>query len=170
MPGEGSKGYHLEQVLYKLLDFQSGQETESADTMLMLSLLNLLGIVSLMNKQLNAVAVPQLGANNPLMGMLANMLAGQQQQPGERGAENASGGPPFNPAMLMNLLNPQEGRMPDSPMLLKMLGSMMSGSFRPPASSGVQEQQATGENTAPGRAKEVRKTNVPAWDSRLGAG
>ena len=51
MPGEGSKGYHLEQVLYKLLDFQSGQETESADTMLMLSLLNLLGIVSLMNKQ-----------------------------------------------------------------------------------------------------------------------
>lgn len=160
MPGEGLKGYHLEQVLYKLLDFQSEQETESADTMLMLSLLNLLGIVSLMNKQLNTVVFSQPGANNPVMEMLANMLAGQQQ-PGERDAENAPGGMPFNPAMLMNLLNPQEGKMPDHSMLLKMLGSMMSGPLRPPAA---------GESTVPGRAKEMRKTNVPAWDSRLGTG
>ncbi|HHW43817.1 MAG TPA: hypothetical protein GXX25_08420, partial [Desulfotomaculum sp.] len=51
MAGDEIKGHHLEQVLFSLLDYQSRQGADNSDTMLMLGLLNLLGIVSLMNKQ-----------------------------------------------------------------------------------------------------------------------
>lgn len=110
MPDNDQKGHQLEQVLYKLLDYQSGQGADQKDTMLMLSLLNLYGIVSVMNKHYTK-GVEQQGAMDSMLGMLQSMMSGQNGP--DAGGKQAGG--------------KQEGSDP----LLGMLQSMMSGQNAP---------------------------------------
>lgn len=176
------KDFHLENVLDKLLEFQAAKGADCLDSMLMLSLVNLLGIVSLLNKQSGgAAAVQAPGVMNPLLGTLLNMLSGGG--PEARGPESGTGPGALMPAALMSMLNPQPGKTPDPAALLKLmsgLGSLM-GSFgkpQPPVPSGAPEEpeqpdQNSGPAGAvggsPGRVKEIKKTEGPLkWDARLG--
>ncbi len=171
---EAARGFYLEEVLDKLLDFQARQGAESIDSMLMLSLVNLLGIVSLLNKQSGTAAAQAPGGMNHLVGTLLNMLSGQPQQQA-RGAESGPAPGVLNPAALMNLLSPQPGKAPDPAALFKMLSSLMGALHaKPPEPAGAQEQQeqkdkVRAEGFGPEKVKEIKKTPGPLkWDARLG--
>lgn len=170
MEGELQKGFHLEDVLDKLLDFQAAKGADCVDSMLMLSLVNLLGIISLLNKQSGvAVSAQAPGAMNPLLGMLLNMLSGQQEI---RAAESGPGPGALTPAALMSLLGSPPGKTPDPSGLFKMLGSLLGGPGRPPAPAEVSEQPEQKlkiEGVPPGKVKEMKKAEGPIkWDPRLG--
>lgn len=128
MPEDIQKNFQLENILFQLLDYQSRKGTDNEDTMLMLGLVNLFGIVSVMNKQAAAVpaAVPQGrgGGMDPLMVSLLSALGGQGAREGPR-AGTAPGGPGINPAMLMSLLGNQV-QSPEQAMLLSLLTGMMN--------------------------------------------
>jgi len=171
---EKPQGQTLEQVLYKLLDSQSGQKNANVDTMLMLSLVNLLGIVSLLNKKPAAAGAQESGALGPLLGMLLNMLSGQQQENRESGTGQEKSG--FNPAALLNLLNtfsqPSGGKTPDLSMLMNLLGSFLGSAGRPSTKAEAPER-AEPKGGIPAsvsnKIREVRKPGGPAkWDPRLG--
>lgn len=175
---ESSRGFFLENVLDKLLDLQAAEGADCLDGMLLLSLVNLLGIVSLLNKQSGVTAAAQApGAMNPLLGMLLNMLSGGG--PEARGSEPGSSPDAFVPATLMNMFN--AGKAPDPAALMKLmsnLGSLMGSFGKPPVSASVPEQSVQPEQNpgaigsgggAPGRVKEIKKPEGPLkWDSRLG--
>ncbi|WP_027717157.1 hypothetical protein [Desulfovirgula thermocuniculi] len=123
---ERFKGGQLEKLLFSLLDYQSQNGVDQLDTMLMLGLLNLLGIVSLMNRQAGGTAaLPQgAAAAHPMMHALMQVL----------------GGPP--PAA--------QGEKPPSPdpgLLLNMLGNLVAqGPRRQPAPPGAGEKRAAAGN------------------------
>jgi len=170
---EGSINSHnLEHVLYKILDLQSKPETSNpSDTMLMLSLLNLLGIVSLLNKQSSPAASTQAAGINPLANMLGSMLGGRQQKAGEENTGSAQGGLPFNPAALLSMISPQAGNQVDPAMLLKLLGGLLKSAPQPDEKPRPAEPKAVVESPQAGKAAEVKRRNsIPSWDSRLGTG
>ncbi|RKO67923.1 hypothetical protein [Desulfofundulus salinus] len=172
MAEEKAKGHHLEQVLFSLLDYQSKQGASHDDTMLMLGLLNLLGIVSLMNKQMGGVASQAVMAGpNPMLNTLLQMMGGMPggPPPGQPPPPEQNAPPlPLNPALLMALMNQQPGQGPDPAMLLSLLGSMMGGQGAPrrpppavPASMGERKTVST-----PAGGSEV-KGQVMKWGSQL---
>ncbi|MBE3588256.1 MAG: hypothetical protein IMW93_06840 [Thermoanaerobacteraceae bacterium] len=180
MAGEEIKGHHLEQVLFSLLDYQSSQDADNSDTMLMLGLLNLLGIVSLMNKQAGTGGVSQAGAGgmNPMLQtLLQMMMSGGGQPPAGQGApgEGTGSGFPMNPALLLSLMNQKPGQGPDPALLLTLLGSMMgprpSGPPpRPPAPPpGKQEVPVVPVPMRPGGEQKQAPIPRPAtkWGARL---
>ncbi|MGB9846325.1 MAG: hypothetical protein ACPLRH_02355, partial [Desulfotomaculales bacterium] len=67
--------FSLETVLAKILDFNAGRGGDSVDSLLLLSLLNLLGIVSLLNKQAASSGAQEPAALGPLAGMLLNLFS-----------------------------------------------------------------------------------------------
>ncbi|OAT82950.1 hypothetical protein [Desulfotomaculum copahuensis] len=179
MADAADAGGHLEQVLFQLLDYQSKQGADQVDTMLMLGLLNLLGMVSVMNKQTPAPPAAQAGSGvpgpalNPMMSSLLNMLA-----KGAPGGGAGSGTPPFNPAMLMNLMSMMSGmgqgsgqgsgQGPDMAGMMNLLSSMMNsqGQSRrsPPADGGLREPAPAVRRTQPepsGRVREIKTAAVP---------
>lgn len=182
---ESGKDFHLENVLEKVLDFQSAKGADPLDSMLMLSLVNLLGIVSLLNKQSGNVGAQAPGMPNPLLGMLLNMLSGGG--PGASGPASGTGPGALTPAALMNMFNPQAGKTPDPAALMKLMSafSNLMGGFgkpqpeapaeasektAPPGQGGAGTTGAAGAaGEAPGRVKEIKKTEGPLkWDTRLG--
>lgn len=168
MSGAEAGDAHLEKVMYRLMDYLSGEKADQYDTMVMISLVNLLGIVSVMNKHWAAgAAAPRAMGENPLMGVLLKMLEGQQ------GREEARGGPPgLDPALLLSLLGPQ-ARSPESALLLALLNRIMQ-----PRPQGPPYPERAGE--APGSApggdrpagnglRDPRKGGGTLnWDRRLG--
>lgn len=185
MAEEGAKGHHLEQVLFSLLDFQSRQGADQSDTMLMLGLLNLLGIVSLMNKQAGRGVSGQVvtGSMHPMLNTLLQMMGGPSQPPAGQGVPGERGNPglPLNPALLMGLLNQKPGQGLDPALLLSLLGSMMGGQGTPGRPSRpaqevfvspvpVRETKTVSAPTAGG--EENRRQNngprqVAKWGARL---
>jgi hypothetical protein len=172
MSEENTNSHNLEHVLYKILDLQSKPDSGSpSDTMLMLSLLNLLGIVSLLNKQSVPAASTQSAGINPLVGMLSGMLGGQQQKTGEENTGSGQGGLPFNPAAILNMISPQAGNQVDPALLLKLLSGLLKSGPKPDEKSKPGESKADAESPQEGKAAEVKRRNsIPSWDSRLGAG
>jgi hypothetical protein len=172
---ENPKGRTLEQILYKLLDYQSDQKNDNIDTMLILSLVNLLGIVSFINKKPVAAGVQGSGSLGPLMGMLLNMLSGQQLENKEGGTGQDKSG--FNPAALLSLLNmftqSSGGKTPDLSALMNLLGSFLGSAGKSPAKPEAQER-AESKGGIPAsvysnKIREVKKAGGAArWDSRLG--
>ncbi len=179
---ESGKDFYLESILEKLLDFQSAKGADCLDSMLMLSLVNLLGIVSLLNKQFGSAGVQPPGAVYPMLGTLFNLLSGGTPQV----REPASGAGPgaLTPAALMSMLNPQPGKTPDPATLMKLISAFSSlmGNFgkpQPGAPAGTPEKpEQPGQNRvqtadttggSPGKIKEIKKTEAPLkWDARLG--
>ncbi|MDQ0285280.1 hypothetical protein J2Z49_000373 [Desulfofundulus luciae] len=139
MAEEKAMGHNLEHILFSLLDYQSKQGATHDDTILMLGLLNLLGIVSLMNKQMGGVVSrAAMAGPNPMLNTLLQMMGGMPggPPPGQPPPPEQNAPPlPLNPALLMALMNQQPGQGPDPAMLLSLLGSMMSGQGAPPRRS-----------------------------------
>ncbi len=159
-------GAHLENVMYRLVDYLSGEKADHHDTMLMISLVNLLGIISVMNKQwAPGLATPRPAGEDPLIAALLKMLEGQH---GERG-----GPPALDPALLFGLLGPQ-AQKPENALLLALLNKMMQPRPQNPPFA-ERKRQDTGEGTggpdnpsAGGRADQGRTGSVLNWGRRLG--
>lgn len=128
MSGESQKGY-LENILDKILDYHSRQAGEPHDAMLLLGLVDLFGIVSVMNKQAEyspgAAPMARQGGMDPMLSsLLATLLAQRMQGAPENDPGNPAGGG-INPALLMSLMGNQVQR-PEQAMLLNLLMGMMN--------------------------------------------
>ncbi|MCL6478006.1 MAG: hypothetical protein K6T65_06275 [Peptococcaceae bacterium] len=175
----------LENVMFRLMDWQSGENTDQYDTMVMITLVNLLGIVSAMNKLWSAgPPVTRSLAEDPLMTALLGSLGQEQYRQGGRG-----GPPGLNPALLLSLLGGQ-GQRPENALLLALLSSMMQPPAQPPPySPGPHpfhrpdrvnqrvEKDRPDDLPGPGGGRagdgksqhELRRQkNVLTWDRRLG--
>lgn len=143
MSAKISQDQKLESILFKLLDDDNRREgADQAGTAILLSLLNLLGLVSIMgsrSSQQSVVEQPRVDARNAqstsptehLMSLLMNAMGGQRQTPGQ-----SAPGPGINPALLLGLLGNQGGR-PDQMALLNMLTGLMSGQGGPAPGPGT---------------------------------
>lgn len=169
---EGS--FSLETVLAKILDFNAGRGGDFFDSMLLLSLVNLLGVISLLNKQAGASGEQASGALGPLAGMLLNVLAGLK--PEERGGAPEAGQGLPGPAALINLLGAQQGKTPDLSALLKLLGGLTGGpgKLSAPVAGGVQPEARpeAAEAAGSGKVKEMKEIKKEQqgplkWDARL---
>lgn len=159
----------LEDVMFRLMDFTPGEKADNYDTMVMVSLVNLLGIISVMNKQLPA-GPPVAGARSeesPAAGLLKMLLEDQTRQAA------GGGGPGLNPALLLSLLGNQ-GQRPENALLMALLSSMMQP---PPSAAPRPERNRQTPFSRPGSQKEPaendhreasRQGGVLTWDRRLG--
>lgn len=128
MSGESPKGY-LENILDKILDYHSRQAAEPHDVMLLLGLVDLFGIVSVMNKQAEfstgSASMSRQGGMDPMLSsLLTTMLAQRMQGAPENDLGSPAGGG-INPALLMSLMGNQAQR-PEQAMLLNLLMGMMN--------------------------------------------
>ncbi|SHJ74164.1 hypothetical protein [Desulfofundulus thermosubterraneus] len=181
MAEEKAKGNHLEHVLFSLLDYQSKQGASHDDTMLMLGLLNLLGIVSLMNKQMGSAVVPQAlpASPNPMLNTLLQMMGGMPGgppaglPPGQPPTKEQNTPPlPLNPALLMALMNQQPGQGPDPALLLTLLSSMMGGQGAPPGRppavpSSMEAKKPLSPPVSPPAVSGDAKQKVVKWGAQL---
>lgn len=177
-PGEG----HLENVIFRLMDYQSGEKKDHIDTMIMISLVNLLGIISVINKQ-SFTEVPRQRSmgDDPMVKALLGTLGQMNNQQSPLGGGSLG----INPSMLLNLLG-SGGQKPENALLMALLSSLLSPRpasrpASPPASppaqvinseKGQKPFSRTGENGVPagvGTEKNIKKnTDVLSWDRRLG--
>lgn len=176
MTGEEPGGVNLENVVFRLMEYQPGENNDKTDTMVMISLVNLLGIISVMNKQSLPAAGPRTAAEDPLLPVLMSMLA-QNQQPSRGGGP----GPGINPALLMSLLG-SKGQRPENALLLGLLSSMMQQPQGPPQPYQSRDREkdrdwgresshrsGTRENIHEPDGMETEKNGRPlSWDRRLG--
>lgn len=175
MAEEKAVGHNLEHILFSLLDYQSQGATHD-DTMLMLGLLNLLGIVSLMNKQMGGVVSrAAMAGPNPMLNTLLQMMGGMPggPPPGQPPTPEQNAPPlPLNPALLMALMNQQPGQGPDPAMLLSLLGSMMGAQGAPPrrpppaVPASMDAKKTVSPPASPAGGGEV-KQKVVKWGSHL---
>lgn len=165
-PGEAN----LENVIFRLMDYQSGEKTDHIDTMIMISLVNLLGIISVVNKQaFTEVPRQRSMGEDPMVKALLGTLGQMQAQRSPLG-----GGPSgINPSLLLNLLG-SGGQKPENALLMALLSSLLPPSQAPVINreKGQKPFSRTGESGAPagvGTEKETKKnTDVLSWDRRLG--
>ncbi|SFG99361.1 hypothetical protein SAMN05660649_03440 [Desulfotomaculum arcticum] len=100
----------MEKTLIKLLEYQKEHNINSQDLMTMMSLISLMSMIDVLNRDKPAGAANP-DANNlqamlgPLLGLLASGM-------GSAGGGEAGKQPPFNPAMLFNLLSAFGGGQP----------------------------------------------------------
>jgi hypothetical protein len=174
MTGEEPGGVNLEKVMFRLMEYQPGENNDKTDTMVMISLINLLGIISVMNKQSLPAGSSRSAGEDPLMPMLMGLLA-QNQQP------SRGGGPGINPALLMSLMG-SKGQRPENALLLGLLSSMMQPPPGPPQPPpgwekdrdrewGKESSYRSGDrenNPAPGGKEVDKQDRNLSWDRRLG--
>lgn len=174
----------LENLMFRLTEYQSGESADHYDTMLMVSLVNLLGMVSAMNKLWSAgPPVSRPMAEDPLMTALITSMVQGQAQGGARG-----GSPGLNPALLLSLLGRQGQRPDNNALLLTLLSSMMQPAVQPPSHPAPQPVNPRPEKIRPdgvlkndqakgasrqadqnGKENESgRQGTVVTWDRRLG--
>ncbi|MFZ5595751.1 MAG: hypothetical protein ACOY31_01905 [Bacillota bacterium] len=167
MPTNGSDSeVHLENVMFRLLEYQSGENVDMVDTMAVIGLVNLLGIVSVMNKKSPLGKSAPGAMENPMMPLLMSMLA----QGGQNRREPGGGPPGINPALLLSLMGAQ-GQRPENALLLGLLTSMMQQPPAPPGyereTKGRPDNKETGEKTSDQGRTDIRR-RVSVWDRRLG--
>lgn len=168
MTNPGAGGAHLENVMFTLMDRHSGGNADQYDTMIMISLVNLLGIISAMNKHWSAgPSQPAAVGDDPAMAALLKTLMEGQGQQMARGAA-----PGINPALLLSLLGPRAQR-PETALLMTLLNNMM---HQPPQAPPPAERSRQGAYSRPEAAKtpagskkeEDIQAGVLTWDRRLG--
>ncbi|SFR04355.1 hypothetical protein [Desulfoscipio geothermicus] len=118
----------MEQILLKLMDYKSQQGVDQDGILIMLSLLNLMGMVEALNRDGAADAAGEgTGGMEALLGSLMALMAA-----GSMGGSRAGSGgqAPFNPAALLSLLGSLGGKggSPDLSGLLGLLGPLMGAS------------------------------------------
>lgn len=106
----------IEETLFRLLDYQAERGVDNDSLLIMLSLLNLMGLVNALNR--NEAGTPSAGGINlqSLLPLLAIAAAGMGGGPGGQ----------FNPAALLGLLGGmQGGGQKDLAGMLSLLGPLM---------------------------------------------
>ncbi|HBV99256.1 MAG: hypothetical protein JL50_06630 [Peptococcaceae bacterium BICA1-7] len=170
MTGKEPGGVNLESVMNRLMEYQPGENTDKTDTMIMLSLVNLLGIISVMNKQSLPEPSSRPAREDPMLPILMSMLAQNQQQPSREGP---GGG--MNPALLMSLLG-SKGQKPENALLLGLLSSMMQPPPSPPQQKGWERERRESSSRPVSREKSSEESAGDSdkqdrrlsWDRRLG--
>ena len=170
MTAEAPGGSRLEDIMFRLISYQSNENVDQVYTMIMLSLVNLMGIVSAMNKK------PQVSSARPLEDPAISSLLGMLSQ-GQNPQMSRGGAPGINPALLLSLLGPQ-GQRPENALLLGLLSSMMQQpppQPSPPRPSDKIEKRPVfsrpdASEKAPSKDPgELRRQGNPlSWDGRLG--
>lgn len=157
MASEAAGGASLENVVFRLVDHLSEGGTDHYDTMIMISLVNLMGIISVINKQ---GPVAQAGSRpageDPLMGMLLKMLMDQQGRQGDQG-----GGPGLDPALLMSLMGAR-GQRPENALLMALLSSMLQRPAPPPQHREERQAQLPRREERPFQQPSYRREIRPA--------
>ncbi len=169
MSAEAPGSAHLEVVIFRIMDYQSGENIDHIDTMITVSLVNLLGIISVMNKKLSfETPTARSTAVDSLMPALLSTL-GQGQ-----GQQMAQGGMPgINPALLLSSLLGAQGQRPENALLIGLLSNMLQSmqqaprhaernrpEFLSPDSSEVIQSNSQKENRDRG--------GILNWNRRLG--
>ncbi len=151
----------MESILDKILAYQSRQASGPEDIMLMLGLVNLFGIISVMNKHVEAAgpaAMSRQGGTDPLLTTLLTTLMTQRMQGGpDQEFNNPGGGGGLNPALLMSLLGNQ-GQRPDQALLMNLLAGMMNNPR--PAAPPPQQVRCQRGTACPGQAEAVKPRGV----------
>jgi hypothetical protein len=166
-------GTQLENVMYRLMDYLSEENAGREDTMIMLSLVNLLGIVSVMNKQWAAgVSASRSPGEDPLLSALMKMMANQQERHPAGG-----GAPALGPELLMGLLG-SRAQSPENALLLALLNKMMHSQppgppiqerIRPgPVPDSFKKNNEGVKKDAGGQREAGGQGSVLNWDRRLG--
>jgi len=128
----------MEKNLIKLLQYQKENNISSQDLMTMMSLISLMSMIDVINKDKQTGAAA-FDANSwqTMLGTLLGLLSGGM---GSSGAGDAGKQPPFNPAMLFNLLSAlgggqpkaegqSKGSQPDLSGLMWLLAPLLGGQF-----------------------------------------
>lgn len=178
-----SEGLH--EALFKLLNFQATVGADQNNTMVLLALMNLLGIVNCMNKILPEVQ--KVRGTGELAGQIAGMLGGTAPAPAPAVANAFPGIGGIDPSLLAALagmlggpgLGQGAGGL-NPTALLAMLANMMGpGPMRPPEPARHKEAPVRDEKPPqpeekpkPVRETPKRETAFPRgvlkWDPRLG--
>ncbi len=129
----------IEKTLFKILDYQSEHNVDDDSILIMVSLLNLMGMVNLLNREgensaTGAGLTPGLGNIEALLGPLMALMAGMG-----KGGTAGEGQSSFNPVALLSLLNgvmgggQGKGDAPDFSALFSLLGPLlgMGGAAQP---------------------------------------
>ncbi len=153
---------NLEKILFKILDYQSNHKVNDDSILIMLSLLNLMGMVDALNSDrdngaTDAGSTTGLGNMEALLVPLMALMASGMGKGGAAGGEGQS---PFNPAALLSILsgvlagNQGKGGAPDLSALLKLLGPLLG-------MGGVaQNQSGAGDGQAEKRQPVEREINL----------
>jgi hypothetical protein len=118
----------LEETAFRLLETISKQGGESGNTLIMLSLINLLGIINLIDRKLAAGTKTTAGSGMESLAGLAGLV-----------------GDKIDPAALLNLLKNQGIGQKELTGMMQMLGGLLGGapvSKKPP---GTETGSTTGE-------------------------
>lgn len=130
----------IEQALFRILDYRSEHNVDDDSILIMLSLLNLMGMVNVLNVQKGDGAAGAgtgsgLGNMETLLGpLMALMASGMGKGPTAGGEQGA-----FNPAALLSLLGNglgggrSKGGAPDLSALLGLLGPLLGLAGNGPA-------------------------------------
>lgn len=110
MSEEGQNNKGLEETAFRLLETILKQGGESGNALIMLSLVNLLGIINLIDKKLSTGTRIPAGSGMESMAGLANLLGGK-----------------IDPGLLLNLLKNQGFGQKDLTSMMQMLGSFLGG-------------------------------------------
>ena len=143
----------IERTLAKLLDYSSEHNVDQDTLLIMLSLLNLMGLINAMNRGEPGAAS---GGNNlqalltPLLGLMAAGMGGGP--PGQQGQ--------FNPAALLSMLGGGKG---DLSGLLGLLGPLM-GMGAPNQAPGQQKKPSPVQREINLDAKDKKDGEVLKWE------
>lgn len=168
MTNAAAGGAQLENVMFRLMDCHTGGSADHYDTMIMISLVNLLGIISAMNKHWSAgTSMPAAAGEDPAMAALLKTLMEGQGRQMARGPA-----PGINPALLLSLLGPRAQR-PETALLLTLLNNMMQPPPQapPPAEEirqGAFYRPEAVKAPAGSKREEDKQEGVLTWDRRLG--
>lgn len=130
---ESSNG-KMEQMLEKILDYQTQHKLDQDGILIMLSLLNLMGMVNVLNQNEDSDSDQGTGNIGALIGPLMALMASGM---GKGGSGSQA---PFNPAALLSMLGGGTGKgSPDISGLMGLLGPLLGAMG--------QGQQAPNPNT-----------------------
>lgn len=123
----------VEQILFRLMDYHAEQNVDHDGILIMLSLINLMGLINVLNSDGEVSNLGEAGTGNgagsmeALLGSLVSLFTGGGKGGGKGGGQQAA---PFNPAILLNLLGGGQGKGggADLSPLFGLLGSLMGSS------------------------------------------
>ncbi|WP_347489653.1 hypothetical protein [Desulfoscipio sp. XC116] len=132
----------IEHTLVKILEYRSEHKVDDDSILIMLSLLNLMGMVNVLNRDEDSGSAASAGPGGvpgnmeALLGPLIALMAAGMGKGGGAGGGQGS----FNPAALLSLLGGVQGKggIPDLSALFSLLGPLMGmgGAGQPPGRTG----------------------------------
>ncbi|AGK99727.1 hypothetical protein [Desulfoscipio gibsoniae] len=147
------ENHKIEEILAKILDYQSKHKVDDDSILIMLSLLNLMGMVNVLNRREESCAAPTgtgtgLGNIEALLGPLMALMASGMGKGG-----SGSGQGSFNPAALLSLLSgglgggQSKGAAPDLSALFGLLGPLLGMGAGQPSGSSPDQVKGAGNGS-----------------------